>query len=228
MGIEDQFSNNENDPLVGGSKLKKKEEVHYVFYFIKELIKLSIFQITPLFIVLYLGGLVIGRNEGWSHLETFYYVIVTSTSIGFGDYYPKSEYERLYSVFFIIISVSTMAFLTGKVANILIEKKSKEFFDHIMSNELNLEALEEMDTDDSGEVTMDEYMEFMLIQMEKVDKELLNQLRRQFQKLDSDNNGVLSKDDLKSVVIARSKSLRSWSQVKCTVNNLRKASSNIV
>ena len=33
--------------------------------------------------------------EGWTYLESWYYTVVTLTTVGFGDYVPGKEYKNL-------------------------------------------------------------------------------------------------------------------------------------
>ena len=53
-----------------------------------------------------------------------------------------------------------------------------------------------MDRNNDGEVTWSDFLEFMLLAMHKVDVELLEELRRQFDRLDVDHSGVLDQKDL--------------------------------
>ena len=65
---------------------------------------------------------------------------------------------------------------------------------------LSEEDLAEMDQDNDNEVTKLEFIEFMLISMDKCDRQFLERLHEQFRKLDNDNSGTLDMDDLKSAV----------------------------
>ena len=67
------------------------------------------------------------------------------------------------------------------------------------NRELTERDLEVMDEDGDGEVTYAEFLEFMLLAMDKVDRPLLDQLKRHFAKLDVDGTGSLDKDDLEEI-----------------------------
>ena len=66
---------------------------------------------------------------------------------------------------------------------------------------LREEDLRKMDADGNGAVTMLEYVEFMLISMNKVDEEFLDKLHAQFKSLDVDNSGTLDFHDFRSIVV---------------------------
>ena len=56
--------------------------------------------------------------------------------------------------------------------------------------------LEAMDADGDGNVDWSEFLEFMLVAMNKIDEDLLWEMRYQFDSLDVDDTGVLSKQNL--------------------------------
>lgn len=62
--------------------------------------------------------------------------------------------------------------------------------------ELTVRDLEAMDADGDGNVDWSEFLEFMLVAMNKIDEDLLWELRYQFDSLDVDDTGVLSKHNL--------------------------------
>jgi len=53
-----------------------------------------------------------------------------------------------------------------------------------------------MDRNGDGVVSWSDFLEFMLIAMQKVDSDMLDELRRMFQGLDTDKSGFLDKEDL--------------------------------
>ena len=53
-----------------------------------------------------------------------------------------------------------------------------------------------MNVDGDGEVSLLEFVEFMLKSMNKVDQKMLDDLHAQFYRLDADGSGALQEDDL--------------------------------
>lgn len=43
--------------------------------------------------------------EGWRWLDSLYFSIVALTTIGFGDFHPKTDAGKIFTIFYIIIGV---------------------------------------------------------------------------------------------------------------------------
>jgi hypothetical protein len=106
-------------------------------------------------------------------------------------------------LFFIPIAVVAMGVWLGGVANFIVESRSAQYRKHMSMKELTPQDLEIMDKDGDGKVTRAEFLEFMLIAMNKIDQDLVDELRVHFDRLDADGTGELTKDDL--IQVARAK-----------------------
>jgi potassium channel subfamily K, other eukaryote len=155
-------------------------------------------KIVPSFCFLFLGGFFMGQLEGWSIVDSIYYAIVTGLTIGFGDIAPNSEQARLWAVFFIPMAVAATGNALGAVASSFLARRRCQVYQCLMvDRNLCIDDLVRMDTDGNGRVTRDEYVEFMLLQLQLVDQEQLDELYRQFDRLDVTRSGYLDEEDLK-------------------------------
>jgi len=150
----------------------------------------------PILIMIILGSVIVGSVEKWTWLDSIYWCIITGTTVGYGDKTPKSEQMRWFSIIFIPISVGVISAALGRIANVFVEREIQKANEKLLKSELTLEDLEDMDPDGDGEVSLLEFVEFMLKSMKKVDQPLLDDLHDQFNKLDADGSGGLQKDDL--------------------------------
>jgi len=123
----------------------------------------------------------------------------TSCTVGYGDFAPTTQAGRLLFVFFVPIGVCLVTDLLSRIANYIIDRKLRSFHEQLKMKELTEYDLEVMDADGDGNVTRAEFLEFMLVAMNKVDQNLLNDLQELFHRLDEDNSGTLSKQDLKAL-----------------------------
>ncbi|MBN1534712.1 MAG: NAD-binding protein [Spirochaetes bacterium] len=58
--------------------------------------------------------------------EALWWTIVTSTTVGYGDYYPKSRAGRLTGILLMFFGISLVGVVTGNIASFLVEKQLKE------------------------------------------------------------------------------------------------------
>ena len=52
------------------------------------------------------GILVYGALEGWSPLEAVYFLLVTATTVGYGDLCPSTRFGRLFTVFYALLGIT--------------------------------------------------------------------------------------------------------------------------
>ena len=55
------------------------------------------------------------------------YCVVTTTTIGFGDFTPERQALRAFAVLFIPLSVGAMGHFLGTIANFIVEQRSRHF-----------------------------------------------------------------------------------------------------
>jgi hypothetical protein len=57
-------------------------------------------------------------------LIVVYYAFTTLSTVGFGDYHPKSDVERLVASFILVIGVAVFSFIMGNFIEILLNYKA--------------------------------------------------------------------------------------------------------
>ena len=94
--------------------------------FIKNFV-LGLFYATPLLIslivVIALIGLRIGRREGWSRIDAFYYAMITATTVGYGDFRPQQTLSKLQAILIAFVGL----LLTGLVVSIGVQAATVAF-----------------------------------------------------------------------------------------------------
>jgi potassium channel subfamily K, other eukaryote len=142
-----------------------------------------------------------GISTNWG--DALYYAIITACTVGYGDYSPTSQLGRGLAIVFIPLSVGAMGHFLSIVANWIIEGRQKWSAFRIEPYDLTLNDLEAMDDDGDGNVTRADFLEFMLVAMNKADQSLIDELKDHFNRLDQNGSGSLSREDL--IAVARRK-----------------------
>jgi Ca2+-binding EF-hand superfamily protein len=88
----------------------------------------------------------------------------------------------------------------GRIAGVYIGRKTRKAEHKFLHRSITLCDLRRMDANDDGMVDMEEFITFMLVALQKVDKESIDDLRAIFRSLDTNGNGMLEKDDLVEIV----------------------------
>jgi len=56
-------------------------------------------------VVLTVGTVTYHFIEGWKWLDSFNFSIITLTTIEYGDLYPKTDFGKVFTIFYILIGV---------------------------------------------------------------------------------------------------------------------------
>jgi potassium channel subfamily K len=156
----------------------------------------ALIGISPLYILLVLGALLIGSTEQWGVAKTLYFMVVTSTTVGYGDVSPSSESMRMFCVFYIPFAVGVTAELFGRLTGVYLSYAKEDAENDFLSSRLTLADIDRMDRDGDGVVVKEEFLRFFLVSMGKISHKELDKLEALFERLDATRDGHLSPNDL--------------------------------
>lgn len=169
----------------------------------------------PLVTVIVVGSIVIAYVEDYDFVDAVYWTTMTATTVGYGDLYPTSSTGKWFCIFFIPVCVASIAMSIANIVDYFVDKEIRKNELKLLRREVTVEDLEMMDVDEDDHVDLLEFVQYFLIAMKKVDKELLNQLHKKFKQLDADGSGGLQKADLD---ILSARKLKTMQRVRI-VNN---------
>eukprot|EP00814_Leptocylindrus_danicus_P001570 CAMPEP_0116019758 /NCGR_PEP_ID=MMETSP0321-20121206/9417_1 /TAXON_ID=163516 /ORGANISM="Leptocylindrus danicus var. danicus, Strain B650" /LENGTH=307 /DNA_ID=CAMNT_0003490369 /DNA_START=401 /DNA_END=1325 /DNA_ORIENTATION=- len=157
-------------------------------------------RFVPLILPFFIGAWIIGSDEHWKFVETLYYIIATVTTIGYGDFTPQSDAAKLFVIIAMPFAVFAFSQLLGKCAeasaSATVIRKEAEIFENGLGESF-LDLMDRHSTGNGdGKVTKLEYLQFMLLMMHKVDRDFLEKIDAQFERLDGSGNGELDSGDI--------------------------------
>jgi len=134
--------------------------------------------------------------EDWNFLESLYWTIVTMTTVGYGDYSPAGQVNRLCISFYIILSTGIFAsVVTAVIAAYITMRKRAETVRFIL-RKLKPHHFQAMDKDCDGEISQKEFLEFNLVCLGYSDQWVVNMINDVYLHLDVEENGILTYADL--------------------------------
>ena len=102
----------------------------------------------------------------------------------------------MFAILFIPLSVAAAGELLSGIAMAMVHRRQREVYEKQLEQDLTIEHLKVMDTDEDGKITREEYVRFMLIEMGRVSQSELDELAVQFNRLDVTRSGFLDNEDL--------------------------------
>lgn len=72
-----------------------------------------------------IGTIVYHYLEKWNWVQSFYFSVVTLTTVGYGDLHPTTDASRLFTALFILSGVSVALAALGVVGAHKLEKREK-------------------------------------------------------------------------------------------------------
>lgn len=81
-----------------------------------------LFIITVFFAAIAGGATAYHVVEGWGFLDAFYFVVITVTTIGYGDLVPKSVEGKIFTMFFAFFGVATAFYILSLISSSIFKK----------------------------------------------------------------------------------------------------------
>jgi hypothetical protein len=162
-------------------------------------------------VIIFFGCLMMLSIEDWNFGDSFYWAIVTITTVGFGDMVPTSDGGKVFTIFYCLVGVGVLARVMNDLIAYPMVKKEKQSELKVMmqfGGELSEDTLQHILTDNFFErvpnlrqnkesISKSEFVLLVLGMMNKVyDKDLII-VSKIFDMLDKHQEGTLSADTLR-------------------------------
>lgn len=77
-------------------------------------------------VILLIGTFFYHKVEGWRWLDSFYFSSMSLTTVGYGDFVPKTDIGKIFTIFYIFSGVGVILGFITSVANKAHEKSITE------------------------------------------------------------------------------------------------------
>ncbi|CAM9339680.1 unnamed protein product [Ectocarpus sp. 6 AP-2014] len=131
-----------------------------------------------------------------SVIDAFYLTVVSSSTVGYGDYFPSSTGTRLFAIFFLPLSTLLLGKIISDYTEMQASKRVKQRQTRLLLATVTAHEYAAMDADNDNRVSLMEFMVHTLIKQEKVTQEDIKQIHTRFTALDKDHNGFITRDEV--------------------------------
>jgi len=82
----------------------------------------AIYIIAPLILISYLfgGAFLFMEFEDWTFWEAFYFCVISLATVGYGDVTPETDFEKIFTVFYIYIGIAFVAGIVGGLVGLIL------------------------------------------------------------------------------------------------------------
>ncbi|MBP7806748.1 two pore domain potassium channel family protein [Candidatus Gracilibacteria bacterium] len=99
-----------------------------MLFLLKPFLRFGYQTLSAIFVVL-LGTVTYHILEGWKWLDSLYFSLMTATTVGYGDLHPVTDYGKIFTMFYVIVSIGVISSFISVVA-----KKNQETTQKISKN----------------------------------------------------------------------------------------------
>ena len=76
-----------------------------------------------------IGTIVFHRLESWTWIQSFYFSVVTITTVGYGDFTPPHDASRLFTAIYILVGVSIGLVTLSLIGSEILRKREKRYIE---------------------------------------------------------------------------------------------------
>lgn len=131
---------------------------------------------------------------GW--LDSFYFSVMSVTTVGYGDRAFTSMPGRIFASIWLLVSTLAVARAFLYLAEARVDKRQRRIAKWVLSHDMTVAEFLAADIDNNGFVSKSEYVIYKLKEMGKVSEKDILQICNKFDRLDTGNCGKISLADL--------------------------------
>ena len=82
-----------------------------------------IFVIAVFFFAIIGGAFAYHSVEGWSYIDSAYFLVITATTIGYGDIAPQTDLGKIITMFYSFLGIAFVFYIISLMTHYIFEKK---------------------------------------------------------------------------------------------------------
>ena len=67
------------------------------------------------------------RVEGWNYLDSTYFLVITATTIGYGDLTPQTDLGKIITIFYSFVGIAVVFYLISLIGNFIFKDSDGNF-----------------------------------------------------------------------------------------------------
>ena len=78
-----------------------------------------------------IGTVVFHALEDWTYAESFYFSVVTVTTVGYGDIHPTNDASRMFTAFYVLFGVAVAIAVLGAIGGRYLDARFIDDLKHL-------------------------------------------------------------------------------------------------
>ena len=128
-------------------------------------------------------------------IKSFYWAAETCTTIGYGDFTPIGDWNKLWVCAYILLGVTCISAAIAQVGTLHLTIRAYKRMEVLQNKQLALSLIAQLDSKARG-VDKFEFLAAMLLVLEKVEPSEISEILSQFDELDTNKTGLVSTNDV--------------------------------
>lgn len=178
---------------------------HLFACFIMSLLAFAVGQIDNM----YTNSLATAGQTKFYYFDALYFTVITSSTVGFGDICPATNGARAFTAAMACYGIGIVSLFVKVFAQLRDEReKTLEYARRLNTEAQGHSLIEQLDVSGDGLLDRCEFVLGMLQALDLVKSEDVGRLLADFDRIDTDKSGTLSREDIKLVLDERAKAVK--------------------
>merc|ERR1711934_174294 len=158
---------------------------------ISSTVRKLLWEILVLGILVTIGAIWVSFVEDFDAVDSMYWSVQTLTTVGYGDMELKRRGSKIFASLFVLLGVCRTAVGLATIASLWVEHDQAAKVQQMVDHGVTRQMIHVIDKDKKGYVDKNEFLQYMLVKLDKVDHETLDAITNMFEALDADGGGTL-------------------------------------